>query len=78
MVNVVWVVHLNVNYLMLLFLIVTLVILAIGALSYFASAWYGLRSSNFDKLPPHYRHLRQKLNESPKPENRVDDLIKSR
>ncbi|GAB4035155.1 hypothetical protein [Spirosoma gilvum] len=46
---------------MLTFCIITIAIVAVGVLSYFSSAWYGLKSSNLGKLPPHYAHLRQKL-----------------
>lgn len=43
------------------YFIITILILLLGVLSYFSSAWFGYRSSNTDPLPPHYGHLRRRL-----------------
>ncbi|WP_460951277.1 hypothetical protein [Spirosoma daeguense] len=45
------------------YLIIAIIILVIGILSYFSSAWFGFRASGTDSLPPHYSHLLRRLNQ---------------
>lgn len=59
---------------MITFLSIAIVISILGVLSYFTSAWFGVRASNTDKLPPHYAHLLQQLKEK----ERQDDETEAR
>ncbi|CAN5348468.1 hypothetical protein BH09BAC4_BH09BAC4_41760 [soil metagenome] len=42
---------------MLTYVIIAILIILIGVLSYFASAWFGVKPSNTDKIPPYYENL---------------------
>ncbi|GAB4029445.1 hypothetical protein [Spirosoma jeollabukense] len=49
---------------MLTYVIIAILIVLVGVLSYFTSAWFGVKPSTTDKIPPYYenllRHLRKK------------------
>ncbi|WP_420148051.1 hypothetical protein [Spirosoma sp.] len=57
------------------YFIITAVILLLGVLSYFSSAWFGYRSSHTDPLPPHYGHLRRRLKKEKQQRNDTYDAM---
>ncbi|GAB4053929.1 hypothetical protein [Spirosoma litoris] len=61
---------------MMTFFIIVSIILVLGVLSYFTSAWYGVKSSNTDKLPPYYEHLLRQLKEKENQAEGAEDTVK--
>jgi hypothetical protein len=60
---------------MMTYFIIATLILGIGVLSYFTSAWFGVKPSNTDKIPPYYENLLRHLQEKEKPDKATDDIV---
>lgn len=60
---------------MMTFFIIATVIVAIGVLSYYTSALFGVKSSNTDKLPPYYSHLLRQLKEKEKKNEGTENVF---
>lgn len=45
---------------------IAIVIVLLGILSYYTSAWFGIKPSNTGKMPPHYENLLRSLQEKKK------------
>ena len=60
---------------MLTYFIIAILIILIGVLSYFTSAWFGVKASNTGKIPPYYENLLRHLQKERKPDKAVEDTL---
>ncbi|UFH51985.1 hypothetical protein [Spirosoma sp. KNUC1025] len=54
---------------MVTYLIIASAIIGIGILSYYTSAWFGVKASNTGKIPPYYENLLRQLQHKKKARN---------
>ncbi|WP_338876755.1 hypothetical protein WBJ53_13960 [Spirosoma sp. SC4-14] len=55
------------------FLIITVVIVLVGIISYLTSAWFGYQSSGMGMQPPHYRKLMDRFKPKTKSSSKQEE-----